>query len=144
MHEIPKNSHDPERNQYLAPLILIAIRKYATESMFDKVLGITNVDLCIQDRDFVTGLSEFGSHAKAAIISIYRLDPHLSNKLASKKILLMRLLIEGIHEVGHLFELTHCPNHCVMQFSEHEFEIELKPVSFCEACKEKLLKQAKL
>ncbi len=132
--DIPENSYDSERKQYKMPLFLLAVRKFALVHGYDKILGITNHDLYIEERDFVIGQAEFGSHAKAAVIAIQRLYPKFYKQAPNEQLFLVRVVTEGIHEMGHVLGLWHCDKDCVMVFSEDVFDIDKKPVSFCERC----------
>jgi len=67
---------------------------------------------------------------RTAVVSYYRL---------MGKNLLLRLEKEIMHELGHLFGLDHCMNRCVMRFSNSVYEVDLKPLGFCEKCHSSLL-----
>ncbi len=136
--EIPRNAYDSKRNQYLSPLFLHEIRIYAEKNEYDKVLGITSLDLFVYELNFVFGQAEFGSQAKAAIISLYRLYPNFYGHPFDENLFLLRTLKEGIHEIGHTLGLEHCRNYCIMVFSNSISDTDRKPAAFCEKCWSKI------
>jgi len=138
IEEIPANSYDQARNQYLSPLFMVAIRNYAEEYGFSKVLGITAFDLFIYELNFVFGQAEFGSEARAAVISLCRLYPEFYRQESNKDLFLIRSVKEGIHEIGHTFGLKHCKNNCIMVFSNNLMDTDKKPAAFCDRCQKKL------
>ena len=140
---VPENSYNPERNQYLSPLFLLSIRHFRDENKYDKILGITPLDLYIDQLNFVFGQAEFGLLAKAAMISLHRLYPEFYGQSPNKNLFLMRVVKEGIHEIGHTFGLEHCNKQCIMVFSNSIMETDTKPARFCEDCLKKIQKRIK-
>ncbi|NVM56192.1 MAG: archaemetzincin family Zn-dependent metalloprotease [Candidatus Helarchaeota archaeon] len=140
--EIPKKSYDTERKQYLAPLFLHAIRNFADENKYDKILGITSLDLFVSQLNFVFGMAELGSQAKAAVISLHHLYPEFFGQLPNRTLFLKRVVKEGLHEIGHTFGLEHCHNQCIMIFSNSILDTDNKPAMFCEDCRNKLLSRS--
>ena len=136
--EIPENSYDSSRDQYLSPLFLYVIRAKAEKLGYDKVLGITTLDLFVYELNFVFGQAEFGSHAKAAVISLFRLYPEFYGQSSNTSLFLMRVVKVGIHELGHTLGLEHCHANCIMKFSNCIGDTDNKPVNFCETCRKKL------
>ncbi len=136
--EIPENSYDSLRDQYLSPLFLYVIRAKAEKLGYDKVLGITALDLCVYELDCVFGQAEFGSHAKAAVISLFRLHPEFYGQSSNTSLFLMRVVKEGIHELGHTLGLEHCHANCIMKISKYVCDTDTKPANFCQKCRKKL------
>lgn len=136
--KIPKNSYDAATRKFLAPLFMFEIRNYAEERDFDKILGITSVELLDDERESFFGQAEYGPEAKIAMISLYYLFPESYKKI--KNLLLERVLKETLHEIGHTLGLEHCINNCVMIYSDEIISIDIKPAIFCEECREKILK----
>ncbi|HVQ01245.1 MAG TPA: peptidase, partial [Candidatus Thermoplasmatota archaeon] len=66
---------------------------------------------------------------RGALLSLYRLP---TTDLKEK---------EAIHEVGHVMGLKHCPNRCVMRFSNSLGEAQRKPLTLCERCKQTLTRK---
>ncbi|MHA1360854.1 MAG: archaemetzincin family Zn-dependent metalloprotease [Candidatus Helarchaeota archaeon] len=138
IHKIPRNAYDPVRDQYLSPLFLQAIRIFAIENNYAKVLGITTVDLFVHELNFVFGQAEFGPDAKAAIISLHRLSPEFYHCPSNKNLYLTRVVKEGIHEIGHTLGLEHCQGECIMMFSNSILDTDRKPPTFCAKCLKKI------
>ena len=112
----------PEHVQYNAEEALELVRKEMKNRLF---LAITNKDLFVQKLNFVFGLASYNS----AIISIRRL------KSDDKNIFLCRALKEAVHELGHVFGLSHCPDpDCVMHFSDSLSDTDSKSSHPCSAC----------
>lgn len=132
--ELPEEAYDEERGGYLAPVLL---KEAETVSSFadDKVLYVTNRPLLLPvgpmgpspdtgfaifggDRAVVTDHPPVGRKGDAA-------DPEIFAKRAA-------------HEVGHLFELHHCPEaRCAMQPPWSEAFLENPAVLLCPFCREK-------
>lgn len=133
--EYPLFAFEPKRNQYYAKKI---IEKLALELPPDceKLIGITDVDLCTPVLTFVYGEAQLGG--KVAIVSLNRLRQEFFNLPPnSNSILVERLLKECIHELGHCYGLFHCQNsQCVMFFSSSIITIDNKQKKFCLRCKE--------
>ncbi len=115
-----------ERRQYDAACLLNQIHRYPGY----RVVGITDVDITVPHLNFVFGLA--AKNGRGCLVSTHRLMHE------SERIFLMRLKKEIMHELGHVFGLEHCKNHCVMRFSNTIIEVDMKPDSFCESCQEKI------
>lgn len=139
--KIPKTSYNKARAQYLSPLFMLDIRNYAEKKDFDLILGITAVDLFVPELNFVFGQAEFGSKARTAIISTYRLYPEFYRQPKSEPLFFKRVLKEALHEIGHTLGLDHCTPDCIMFFSNSIMDTDMKPASFCTKCREKISKK---
>jgi len=97
----------------------------------DYALGLTKEDIYVPDMNFVFGLAS--SDGGCAIVSTNRLksiDPGMFRG---------RLLKEVVHELGHVFGLSHCPDRrCVMHFSNSLQDTDLKSSEMCSNCLAKL------
>lgn len=110
------------RGQILAEEIL---KKF--ESQHEKTLIITDRDLGAVGLNFVFGQADPAN--SIAVVSVFRL---LGQNLKQ------RMIKEAVHELGHLFFLSHCRKPCVMSFSNSVFDVDEKSPDFCEACEKKL------
>lgn len=120
---LPEGSYNPRKGQYHADAFL----EVCDRQPGDRILGVTSVDLYAQLLNFVFGQAALGG--RAAVISIARLA-HRDHGLFRD-----RVAKEAIHELGHTFGFTHCPDDsCVMHFSDSLADTDLKGKAFCESC----------
>jgi archaemetzincin len=131
--ELPKESYNPLRHQYLSEPIL----NFLAKKFKSKVLAITNEDLYAEGLNFIFGQARLKENI--AIISIHRLDPRFFKK-EDGDLLVKRVVKEVVHELGHsLFGLGHCDNpKCVMSFSNTIFDVDKKSKKLCKKCKSKI------
>jgi archaemetzincin len=123
---------DATRRQYRADLLLAALR--AAVRPPEKVLGLTALDLCLPVLTYVFGFAELGG--AAAVVSVHRLDPRFSGRADDPGLMLERLEKEVLHELGHLFGLTHCGDRrCVMASAHDVGEIDIEEPTFCRDCR---------
>lgn len=120
---------DERRGQYRSNQIVDALCEDADGGAVQ--LAVTAVDLCAPGRRFVFGEATLGGCC--ALVSLARLLP-ADDPAAAGEPARGRLLKESLHELGHVFALTHCTDACVMRASRHDAEIDLKPAAFCAAC----------
>lgn len=135
---IPSEAYDKLRGQHRSDVILRQIRAYVEKAkVFNRVLGITSIDLFVPELNFVFGEAE--CPGRAALISLFRLRPEFYGKTPSVGLLVERATKEAVHELGHTFGLAHCSNpFCVMYFSNSIFETDRKQSLFCNKCQMKL------
>lgn len=123
------NFFNEERGQYDASKIL---KSFPSDSV-NKTIIFTNVDIYIPIFTYVFGLAKL--NGSSAIISSQRLSNIYYGLPENFEILKRRLLIETIHEFGHLSGLRHCENfNCVMASSTVVDEIDIKSENFCKKC----------
>lgn len=138
--EMPDFCFDEYRNQYKAVKILDDITKLGFANM-EKILGITDKDLFAEGYTYIFGQAE--SPGKASVISSFRLDPRNMGKIFNPDLFYERMLKEAIHELGHNFGMSHCPDRtCPMYFSNNLIDTDFKEKRFCNRCM-KLLKMSK-
>lgn len=96
----------------------------------------TSVDLYLPIFTYVFGLAQMGG--RIAIISTHRLKNQYYGLPADDDLLKERLLKETVHEIGHLFNLRHCPNYrCVMTSSTSTDDLDVKSDQYCFNCASK-------
>lgn len=128
----PVPARDPVRSQYDTRRLLPQVKACAQRED-EAVLGIGTVDFYSSIFTFVFGEAHLGGHT--ALVSMHRLRPEVYGLPQDDAVLGRRLLIECVHECGHLLGAVHCrvPG-CVMQFSGVVEEIDLKSEQPCAAC----------
>ncbi len=133
--EIPTWAYVPERNQYNSSLIMNVI--YPNRHNGDYLLAIIDYDLFAADLNFVFGEANIAD--RTAIISLTRLRQSYYALPDNTDLFLERTLKEAVHELGHLYGFSHCPNPlCVMHFSNSLSDTDYKGHYFCQDCQKKL------
>lgn len=128
----PERCFDASRGQYNSTHLLAQLQGGPGEA-FDRVLGVTGVDLFIPVLTWVFGEAQLPG--RAAVMSLHRLAPELYGLPADETRLAERAEKEAVHELGHTFGLIHCRQpECVMRSSTYVEEIDLKGVLLCEEC----------
>ncbi len=131
--EYPLFAFEPKRNQYYAKKI---IENLADElpSDCEKLIGLTDIDLCTPVLTFVYGEAQLGG--SVALVSFNRLRQEFYYLPRNDTLLIERITKECIHELGHCYGLFHCNNsRCVMCFSSSILSIDNKGKNFCIGCK---------
>ncbi|TFG07729.1 MAG: archemetzincin [Promethearchaeota archaeon] len=124
---------------YIFNLLDIMMKK---ENHF-RTLGVIDEDIYVDTLNFIFGRAkypknDFYKYHGLAMISVARLKENFYRRAPNESLRELRVLKEAIHELGHTFNLGHCNNHCVMQFSKHIGETDDKPVKYCKSCSKKL------
>lgn len=133
--EIPSWTYVPERRQYNSSLILNII--YTNRHNRDYMLAIIDHDLFAADLNFVFG--EANIPYRTAIISLTRLRQSYYALPDNTNLFFERTLKEAVHELGHLYGLSHCPNlSCVMHFSNSLSDTDRKRHCFCQDCQKQI------
>lgn len=128
----PHTSASPDR-QYPAPDFLQYLQSFAAEKTL--VTAIADPDLSFPGLNFVFGLSD--AEKGVAVVSLHRF-------LGKKKVTgsgraFERTLKTTVHELGHLYGLSHCKDSkCVMFFSFNVADTDHKQKHFCVRCAAKL------
>jgi len=129
----PDYAYNPERKQYFSTRILKEITKTPYKEC-EKVLGVVDLDLYVPSLNFVFGEADIWG--KACIISVSRLRQSFYALPEDPELFQKRVLKEAVHELGHTFGLSHCPDiKCVMHFSNSLQDTDKKSNNFCERCK---------
>ena len=122
---------DDNRNQYHSTAILDRLAA-DIPSHTVRVLAITQVDLFIPILTYVYGEAQLGG--AACIVSTFRLNEGRSGLNISPKYI-DRIVKEAIHELGHTFNLRHCPEHtCIMHHCRNEEDVDRKSDQLCRYC----------
>ncbi len=131
-HDILADAFDSSRGQYYSTALLKQLGVWL-DGGYDRVLGLTDVDLFIPIFTFVFGEAQVDG--QTAIVSTYRLRNEFYGLPADPDLCSRRLSKEAVHELGHTFGLRHCGSTgCVMGKSTYVEEIDLKGHRFCYAC----------
>ncbi|RLJ03097.1 MAG: archemetzincin, partial [Candidatus Aenigmatarchaeota archaeon] len=118
------------KEQYRAEYILDVLRDRGV------LLAVTTADIFADKLHFVYGLAEYRG---PAIVSTARLDPQFYKESPNFQLLMSRLVKEAIHEIGHIFGLSHCQYpECVMSYSNNVKFVDKKKKWFCDSCKVKM------
>jgi archaemetzincin len=133
----PADTYHVARQQYNSTQILSKLIQLSKQNDV-KFLGVASVDLFIPILTFVFGEAQLGKCA--AVISTHRLRQSFYGLPDDEKLFYERCEKEAIHELGHTFELIHCPKFdCVMHFSNSIEQIDLKQNTFCSDCAAKIV-----
>lgn len=131
-HEVPASAFQHHRQQFDAGLVL----QYLIQLPYtghSRIVGLTNVDLCIPILTHVYGQAEVGG--RVAVISIARLRHKEDGSNAPLDQYYERVAKVALHEIGHTLSMYHCDDpRCLMRYSpgvRHLDEVEL---FFCERC----------
>jgi archaemetzincin len=123
---------DQNRQQYHSTMILDHLAAGMPEHCL-RVLAITQVDLFIPILTHVYGEAQLGG--AASIVSTFRLNESGSAMNITPKFI-ERIVKEAIHELGHTFNLRHCPEHtCIMHYCRNEEDVDRKSDGLCRYCK---------
>ena len=123
---------DPVRNQYHSTMILEKLAGLAPPDTL-KIVAVFDKDLFIPILTHVYGEAQLGG--KASIISTYRLTDNLP-PVDPQRAFYNRLLKEAIHELGHTFNIRHCPDRsCAMHYCRTIKDVDTKSGRFCRYCK---------
>jgi len=135
---VPDETYDAFREQYHSTSLLRQLSdSYPSKLGFITVLGIIDRDLFVPQLNFVFG--EADARRQTAIVSLTRLRPEFYGLLPDSELLSSRAAKEAIHEIGHTYGLTHCPDPaCVMYFSNRLGETDMKGPGLCRAHRDRL------
>jgi len=134
----PDFAFDQVRRQYRADLLIEDIDRNVKSQ--NKIIGICDNDLFLPVFTHLYGFAPLNGYS--GIVSISRLKAFgLNGKEIDLNLTAERGVKEVIHELGHLMGLKHCMvPWCVMHTSLEPEEIDAKDFSYCEVCKDILLK----
>jgi archaemetzincin len=128
----PDYARNESRGQFHSTAILRRLAHSVTGGA--PVIGLTDVDLFVPDAPFVFG--EADRDAQAAVVSAARLRHGLEGKEVDPERLRRRVLVETVHELGHLLGLSHCADQrCAMFLSHRPSDADRKGPGLCGACR---------
>ncbi|MEW6665812.1 MAG: archaemetzincin family Zn-dependent metalloprotease [Thermodesulfobacteriota bacterium] len=123
---------DAFRGQVHSTAVLATLSSLAPPQAL-KVLAVTRADLFIPVLTYVFGEAQLGG--RACIISTHRLkDPPCP--AAAEDAFHCRVVKEAVHELGHTFNLRHCPEQtCIMHYCRSLRDVDRKSSDLCRYCK---------
>ncbi len=132
----PVYALDARRSQYSSVEIMKRLLVAAPPAA-DRVLGITGRDIFIPMLSFLFGQAQLGG--RIALVSVARLRQEFYGMPALVHRLQERAIKESLHELGHTFGLTHCPDgRCAMSLSTNLQQVDTKSAVFCAECRTKI------
>lgn len=124
---------DPARRQFNSSLALRTLLERGSGGAL-RLLAVTERDLFIPMLSFVYGQAQLGG--TFAVVSLARLRQEFFGLPPNQDLFLLRARTEILHELGHTFGLTHCPNPaCAMALATNLRQLDLKEDTFCESCR---------
>ena len=124
-------AYHEDRDQYHSTAILEKLTALSPPHVV-KVLGIAQVDLFIPILTHVFGEAQLGG--TACVVSTFRLNESRSGLTIAPRYM-ERIVKEAIHELGHTFNLRHCPEHtCIMHYCRNEEDVDRKSGQLCRYC----------
>lgn len=131
LHPLPEEAFDPARLQYHAPRFLekseAQLSSFPLREVETLHLLLTHVDLYCPSLNYVFGYAV--PEKGIAIVSTHRFKDKLFE----------RTIKTAVHEVGHLFGLSHCHyRECVMHFSFDLSDTDKKTDRLCRDCEKRL------
>lgn len=134
---VPQDSYNSTRGQHHSTIILKNIQSMKSED-FDRVLGVTDVDLYVPELNFV--FREADTSAGIAVISLTRLRQEFYRLPDDERLFHMRAIKEATHEIGNTYGFGHCQDpKCIMYFSNSLRDTDIKGPGFCKRCQQSLL-----
>lgn len=125
-------AYDPDRKQYHSTAILEGLTDAVPADAL-KVVAITREDLFIPILTHVFGEAQLGG--TSCVVSTYRLREGIS-MVNRRERYLDRVAKEAAHELGHTFDLRHCPDaYCIMHYCRSIEDVDHKKRDLCRYCR---------
>ena len=129
---VPDYAWDPARRQYGSVPVLERLASSCPGDAW-KLVALTECDLFIPMLSFIYGQAQLGG--TIAIVSLARLRQEFYGLPANGGLLIRRTRKETLHELGHTFDLVHCPDAgCVMSLATNIRLLDLKGDGYCSGC----------
>jgi archaemetzincin len=136
---LPAVGYDSHRRQYRGDVILVALPAVASPAV-ERLLGVIDADWYALGLNFIFG--QAAPDGRVAFIALPRLRPSFYGLAEDSPLFRQRVLTEAVHELGHTWGLTHCPNpHCVTHFSNTLHDTDVKGAAFCRRCQDQWQKR---
>jgi archaemetzincin len=127
--------YDPGRRQYSGDALIAAWRDHPYPGA-ERVLGLTDADCYAPGLNFIFGQATPGG--REALVALPRLCEPFYGLPDDPVLFRQRVLKEAVHELGHTWGLSHCPDpHCVMHFSNSLHDTDVKGPDFCSRCRDR-------
>jgi archaemetzincin len=137
----PTYLYDRRRRQWISNRLLDWVLKNNNPDDNTKVLAVCDFDAYSDELNFVFGEAHFGGRVAAIYLSRLKEEFYV-RKSDTNKLFKQRVIKEAVHELGHVFGLTHCEkSKCVMHFSNSLQDTDFKDHKFCERCNQILSRQ---
>jgi archaemetzincin len=131
------------RNQWISERILEWLLWKSNPTSYTKILAICDFDAYSNGLNFVFGQAHGGGRAGAVYLP--RLGQEFYGITSNVDLFQQRLTTETVHELGHMFGLSHCETRsCVMHFSNSLRDTDFKDSTFCNKCKVLLIQISKM
>ena len=128
---LPSYLINTSRSQYRGSEVLT----WVSESFSNRgkvIVGIVEGDAYVEGLNFIFGIAS--SALRTALVFTSRL-----RWMAGEELFRERVFKEIMHELGHVFGLSHCNNsECVMSFSNSVLDVDRKSWKYCINCFTKL------
>ena len=126
---------DRRRDQYRSSMV---IHHFPDAPPEEFLLVLTRSDIYAGSLNFVFGQSDYAT--RRAVVSLARMVEHPVTGPATPEQVRQRLLVETLHELGHLRGLEHCDDpSCAMHFAFSLYETDRKTPAYCDRCSALLL-----
>ncbi len=129
---LPEAGYDPLRRQYRGEALLDALAALPYPNA-GRILGLTEADCYAPRLNFIFGQARLGG--REAVVALPRLRQTFYSLPPDPPLFRQRVLKEAVHELGHTWGLSHCPDaSCVMHFSNSLGDTDDKGAKFCLKC----------
>jgi archaemetzincin len=133
---LPAAGYDPRRRQYRGNALMAVLRALPYPGA-ERILGLTDVDCYAPGLNFIFGQAM--SNGREAFVALPRLRQSFYGLPEDTALFRQRALTEAVHELGHTWDLAHCPDpRCVMHFSNTLHDTDVKGPAFCRRCQDRL------